>query len=227
MHKTVIRQLLRQWLVASALFWSAALGDAAPAPVQLPPPETEGGKPLMQALKARQTAREFSPKPLSRQWLSNLLWAGFGINRPPIAHRTAPSAMNSQEIDLYLATAEGVFLYDPKANALQPVLGEDIRLKTGGQDFVKTAPVAVLLVADLSRLAKAPPADRERYAWIDSGYISQNLYLYCASEGLATVVHELNRGPLKEALHLRPDQSVILAQAVGFPKEQAVRGTTR
>jgi nitroreductase len=181
----------------------------------------------MQALKDRQTVREFSSRPLSQQQLANLLWAGFGINRPPIAHRTAPSAMNSQEIDLYLTTAEGVFLYDPKANCLQPVLAEDIRSKTGGQDFVKTAPVSVLFVADLSRLSKAPPADRERYAWMDAGYISQNLYLFCASEGLATVVHELNRGPLKEALHLRPDQSVILAQAVGFPKEQPAGGAAR
>lgn len=220
MHNLSIRQCLRLQFVALFLSTGSILLGAGPAAIQLPPPQTDGGKPLMQALKDRQTVREFSPRPLPRQLLSNLLWAGFGINRPPIAHRTAPSAMNSQEIDLYLATAEGVFLYDPKANCLQPVLGEDIRLKTGGQDFIKAAPVALLFVADLARLSKAAPADRERYAWVDCGYISQNIYLFCASEGLATVVHELSRGPLKEALKLRPEQSVILAQAVGFPREQ-------
>jgi nitroreductase len=206
------------WLTIGLASVAAVLA-AEPAPIQLPPPQTDGGRPLMQTLKDRQTGREFSPKPLPRQLLSNLLWAGFGINRPQIAHRTAPSAMNSQEIDLYVASAEGVFRYEAKDNRLQPVTTADLRAKTGGQDFVKTAPLALLFVADLSRLAKAPPADRERYAWMDSGYISQNIYLFCASEGLATVVHELNRGPLKEALGLRPDQVVILAQSVGFPKE--------
>jgi nitroreductase len=189
-------------------------------PVSLPPPQTAGGSPLLQVLKERKTVREFSSKPLSPQLLSSLLWAGFGINRPSIAHRTAPSAMNSQEIDLYVVSAEGAFLYDPKANSLQPVATGDLRLKTGGQDFVKTAPLALVFVADLSRLSKAKPEDRERYAWMDSGFISQNIYLFCASEGLATVIHEVNRAPLKQALKLRADQSVILAQSVGFPKEQ-------
>jgi len=190
-------------------------------PVSLPPPQTAGGSPLLQVLKERKTAREFSSKPLPPQLLSSLLWAGFGINRPSIAHRTAPSAMNSQEIDLYVATAEGAFLYDAKAHALQPVAPGDLRAKTGGQDFVKTAPLALIFVADLARLSKARPEDRERYAWMDSGFISQNIYLFCASEGLGTVIHEVNRAPLKEALKLRPDQVVILTQAVGYPKEPA------
>jgi len=198
---------------------AATLQSSGLAPLQLPDPETHAGRPLMAALKQRQTLREFSSRALTQQHLANLLWAGFGINRPQTAHRTAPSAMNCQEIDLYLATAEGVYLYDARANRLQPVWEGDARAKTGGQDFVKTAPVAVLLVADLTRLAKAPPADRERYAWLDAGCISQNLYLYCASEGLATVVHELNRSPLQEVLKLRPEQKVILAQSVGFPKD--------
>ena len=208
-------------------FTSLVLGSVLTAraaesgPVQLPPPQTEGGKPFMEVLKGRQSVREFSPKALSPQLLANLLWAGFGINRATNAHRTAPSAMNSQELDIYVCTAEGVSLYDAKANQLQPVATEDIRVRTGGQDFVKVAPVALLFVADLSRLVKAKPEDKERYAWIDTGYISQNVYLFCASAGLCSVVHELDRAKLGETLKLKPEQRIVIAQAVGFPKEVA------
>jgi nitroreductase len=197
---------------------SLTLAAAELVPIALPAPQTEGGKPFMQVLKERHTAREFRTNALPPQVLANLLWAGFGINRATNAHRTAPSAMNAQEIDLYVATAEGLFLYDAKGNQLQPVANGDFRAKTGGQDFTKTAPLALLFVADLGRLSKAPPQERERYAWIDTGYVSQNIYLFCASEGLATVVHELDRARLKETLKLKPDQTIILAQAVGFPK---------
>jgi len=215
-------------LLCSAWLWTAApAGAAEPAPVQLPPPQTEGGQPFLRVLRERKTVREISPKPLPPQLLSGLLWAGFGINRPGNGHRTAPSAINSQEIDLYVATKEGVFLYEPKTNQLLPVASGDLRGRTGGQDFVKTAPVALVFVADLSRLSKAPPKEREHYAWIDTGYISQNVYLFCASEGLATVVHELDRGPLKAVLRLKPDQTIILAQSVGFPAEPAGKETAR
>jgi SagB-type dehydrogenase family enzyme len=207
--------------VVSALVsgWSLTVTAGELGPIPLPAPQTEGGKPFMQVLKERRSAREFSPKALPPQLLANLLWAGFGINRATNAYRTAPSAMNSQELDLYVATADGVYFYDAKANQLQPIAAGDFRAKTGGQDFVKTAPVALLFVADLSRLAKAKPEDRERYAWIDTGYISQNIYLFCASAGLSSVVHELDRGQLPATLKLKPDQKIILAQAVGFPKE--------
>jgi nitroreductase len=227
MNVILLRRLLRQGLTALALISCGTAWSADLVPVQLPPPQTEGGKPFLQVLRDRKTTREFSSKPLPPQTLSSLLWAGFGINRPQITHRTAPSAMNSQEIDLYLATADGVFLYDAKANQLQPVSVVDVRAKTGGQDFVKVAPVALLFVADLTRLAKAKPQDKERYAWMDAGYISQNIYLFCASEGLATVVHELDRAPLREMLKLKADQIIVLAQAVGFPKEQAAGGSAR
>jgi len=127
--------------------------------------------------------------------------------------------MNSQEVDLYVATAEGLYLYDAKANQLQPVLAKDIRAQTGSQQFVKEAPVSLIFVADLARLTKAKPADRELYAGIDTGFISQNVYLYCASEGLATVVHAVDRAVLAKSMSLRPEQKVILAQAVGHPKK--------
>ncbi len=208
-------------VLSTFLCLSAAAQAADPEPIQLPPPQTDGGQPLMRVLRDRKTIRDFSPRPLPRQLLSNLLWAGFGINRPGTGHRTAPSALNSQEIELYVATAEGIFLYEPRTNQLRPVATGDLRGKTGGQDFVKAAPVALVFVADLGRLGKAPPKDRERYAWIDAGYVSQNIYLFCASEGLATVVHELDRRPLQETLRLKADQLVILAQSVGFPAPPA------
>ncbi|MBI5384676.1 MAG: SagB/ThcOx family dehydrogenase [Verrucomicrobia bacterium] len=194
-------------------------GAAELQSIQLPPPQTTGGKPFMQVLSERKSLRDFSTRPLPPQTLANLLWAGFGINRATNAHRTAPSAMNSQEIDLYVATADGVFLYDAKMNQLQPVAAGDIRARTGSQPFVKDAPVAVIFVADHARLTKAKPEEKDRYANIDTGFISQNLYLFCASEGLATVVHEVDRVKLKDALRLKPDQRVVIAQSVGFPKE--------
>ncbi len=212
-------RLVRSILPALVSCWSLTMAAGELSPIPLPAPQTEGGKPFMQVLKERRSTREFSPRALPPQVLANLLWAGFGINRATNEHRTAPSAMNSQELDIYVATADGVYLYDAKANQLQPIAAGDIRAKTGGQDYVKTAPIALLFVADLSRLAKAKPEERERYAWIDTGYISQNIYLFCASAGLSSVVHELDRGPLKETLKLKPEQRIILAQAVGFPKE--------
>ena len=202
-----------------AMLVSQAVADLKPW--VLPPPHTDGGKPLMQALMERQSQREFSPRALDPQTLSDMLWAAFGINRPAIGHRTAPSAMNSQEIDIYVALADGVFLYNAKANRLDPVAEGDMRTKTSGQDFVKVAPVALVFVADFARMVKAKPEAKEPYAWADTGSISQNVYLYCASAGLATVVHELGeRQPLSDAWKLRPEQRIILAQAVGYPAQK-------
>jgi len=202
----------------------AVLVSQAAAELQprvLPAPHIDGGKPLMQALAERQSGREFSQKALDLQQLSDLLWAAFGINRPAIDHRTAPSAMNSQEIDIYVVLADGVFLYNAKENRLDPIAEGDMRAKTGGQDFVKVAPVALVFVADLARLVKAKPEFKEPYAWADTGSISQNVYLWCASAGLATVVHELGeRQPLVDAWKLRPEQRITLAQAVGYPAKK-------
>ena len=188
-------------------------------PIPLPAPQTEGGKPLMQALKQRRTVRELKPGKLPPQVLANLLWAGFGINRPESEHRTAPSAMNSQEVDIYVALPEGLYVYEAKPHQLKPVLNQDLRAKTSGQPFATNAAVVLIYVADLPRLAKAKPEQRPFYAGIDTGFISQNIYLYCASEGLATVVHDLDRAPLAAAMKLRPEQKIILAQAVGYPKD--------
>jgi nitroreductase len=187
-------------------------------PIVLPKPQMHGGKPLLEALKDRKTVRDFRPGNLEPQMLGNLLWAAFGINRPENDHRTAPSAMNSQEVRIYVALREGVYLYEPKAHALQPVLGEDLRARTGGQPFAKDAAAVLIYVADLPRLEKAKPDTRPFYAGIDTGCIVQNVYLFCASEGLGAVVYDLNRDPLSVALNLGPEQKIILAQAVGYPK---------
>jgi SagB-type dehydrogenase family enzyme len=189
-------------------------------PIELPKPRTEGGMPLMEALKARETSRSFSSEKLPEQVLSDLLWAAFGVNRPDSGKRTAPSAVNWQEIDVYVALAEGVYLYDAKAHRLEPVLAKDLRAMTGTQSFVKDAPVNLVYVADLARMRGASDRDTAFCSAADTGFIAQNVYLYCASEGLATVVRGLiDRPALKKALNLRSDQEIILAQSVGYPEE--------
>lgn len=188
-------------------------------PLKLPPPETEGGRPLMQVLKDRKSTREFGPQKLSAQTLSNLLWAADGINRPD-GHRTAPSAMNWQEVSLYVATAEGVYLYDAQAHTLNPVLAGDLRAATGTQAYVKDAAVNLVYVSDLSKTSRVTAAEAEKYTAADVGFIAQNVYLFCASEGLAVVVRgSIDRTALTKTLNLQPHQQIILAQLVGYPKK--------
>jgi nitroreductase len=188
--------------------------------IQLSPPQTDGGRPLMRVLKDRATSRNFSPEKLPVQVLSNMLWAAYGISRPESGGRTAPSASNSQEMDIYVAMADGVFLYDAKANVLKPVVADDVRALTGRQPFVKEAPVNLIYVSDQSKMTRASPADRDFYAAAHTGFISQNVYLFCASEGLATVVRaSVDRPALAKAMGLRPDQKITLVQTVGYSKK--------
>jgi SagB-type dehydrogenase family enzyme len=191
-------------------------------PIALSAPQTQGGKPLMQALKERKSTREFSSKELSLKVMSDLLWAAGGINRPDIAHRTAPSAMNMQEIDIYVAKADGVYVYDAKANRLLPVASGDIRALTGKQPFVKDAPVNIIYVADFSKMSRLSAEDKNFYAAADTGFISENVYLYCASVGLATVVRgSMDKAALAKAMKLGGDQKIIFAQTVGYPEIKA------
>ena len=188
--------------------------------LQLPRPQMDGGRPLMEVLKARKSSRAFSSRELPPQVLSNLLWAAFGVNRPESGKRTAPSAVDWQEIDIYVAKADGLYLFDAKEHALKLVMAEDIRALTGTQPFVREAPVNLVFVADFSKMGRAKEADKAFYSAADTGFISQNVYLYCASEGLATVVRGLvDREALAKKMGLQPDQKIILAQTVGFPKE--------
>jgi len=207
----------RQFL--SVLLASAVLSEArADSIIPLPAPQLDGGLPLMQALKARQSLRAFSPKPLSPQALANLLWATAGINRPGSGKRTAPSAHNWQEIDVYAALETGTYRYDAKAHALTLTVARDLRRETGQQDFAATAPLNLVYVADLSRMGTASGDQRDFYTAADAGFMAQNAYLYCASAGLATVVRAwVDRQRLAEALGLKPDQRIILAQTVGYP----------
>jgi SagB-type dehydrogenase family enzyme len=209
-----------RWGLAALLVFSTLVHAQDLKPIQLPKPQMNGGKPLMQALKERKSTRSFSTEKLPDQVLGNMLWAAFGINRPDSGNRTAPSAMNRREIDIYVATADGLYLYDAKGHALQPVFTEDIRAETGMQPFVKDAPVELVYVADYSRMGGGTDEDKNLYAAADTGFIGQNVYLFCASEGLATVVRgSVPRQALAKTMKLRPDQKIILAQTVGYPKK--------
>jgi SagB-type dehydrogenase family enzyme len=208
-------------IVATLLFCLCTVvwpivGHASDA-VQLPSPAMEGGKPLMQALKERKSIRAFSNEKLSLQVLSNLLWAAFGINRSD-GRRTAPSARNWQEIEIYLATSDGFYVWDPQKNVLNLIAAGDKRALTGTQDFVRDAAVNLVFVADYSKVSGGAQ-DRDMLVGADTGFICQNVYLFCASEGLATVVRaSINRDELARELRLKSDQKIILAQSVGYPK---------
>jgi nitroreductase len=204
---------LTVWLLAASL----AAGTSAPTAIDLPTPQKTGGMPVMEALSKRATSRAFDSPDLSAQQLSNLLWAAFGVNRPD-GKRTAPSAMNFQETDVYVLLKQGAYVYDAKANRLNQVLSEDVRPLGGVQDFVKDAPVTLVYVADLAKMRSG--LEKDGTASIDVGFISQNVYLYCASEGLATGVRLMvDRDALAKRLGLRPDQKIIAAQSVGLPKK--------
>jgi SagB-type dehydrogenase family enzyme len=214
---------IRTWIVA-IVFLQAVAGQLAsaqePKPVALPAPQTDGGKPLMQVLNSRHSSREFAARPLPLQTLSNLLWAAFGVNRAD-GRRTAPSAMNWQEIDVYVFLAEGVYVYQARENALRPVVAGDLRSATGTQAFTATAPLGLVYVGDLSRASRASAEQVSIWSAAHAGFIAQNVYLFCASEGLNVVVRGLvDKQALADKIALRPDQKVWLAQTVGYPAEK-------
>jgi nitroreductase len=195
------------------------LSAGAQEVIKLPAPKTEGGMPLMQALKERKSTREFGPQKLPLPVLSNLLWAAWGVNRSD-GHRTAPSARNSQEMDVYVAMSDGLFLYEPKQHQLQRISAEDIRAATGMNDYVKDAAVNLVYVADLTRGNLKDPAAIEFYSGADTSFLAQNVYLFCASEGLNVVVRgSIDRAALAAKMKLRPDQKITLAQSIGYPKK--------
>jgi len=192
-------------------------GDAAPV-LALPAPQTEGGLPLMQALRLRSSHRDFSPRPLPIESLSTLLWAACGVNRQKDAGRTAPSALDAQEVEVFVALPTGAYLYDAKRHELQLVAAVDLRRLTGYQDFVDNAPLDLVYVANYSRLGRVPVIQRESFASVAAGAIAQNVYLYCASAGLSSVLRAwIDRQALADALGLTHDQHVLLSQTVGYP----------
>jgi len=188
--------------------------------IELPSPRAEGGKPLTEALRLRRSTREYADRPLSLQVLSDLLWSAFGINRRASGDRTAPYWRHIMVIDIYAAMADGVWLYDPKVHALQKHLSADIRAQTGLQDFVAGAPLNLVYVAHGERMQDISPEDRRLYASVDTGFIGQNVYLFCASEGLATVFRgAVDHKKLEKAMNLDGAQFVTFAQTVGYPKD--------
>ncbi|MDR3570144.1 MAG: SagB/ThcOx family dehydrogenase [Syntrophobacteraceae bacterium] len=209
-------QLVTGFLFALAITFLFSLGSFAgePASIKLPDPQKNAGKPVMAALNSRMSSRTFSGEKLSLQTLSNLLWAAFGINRSD-GKRTAPSAFNRQETDIFVVTADGVYIYDAKNNALDPVLKGDVRAMTGTQGYVKSAPVILVYVADYSKV-QGGSADSQLTVGADVGVIAENVYLFCASQGLATVVRgAIDKDELAKTLKLRPEQKIILDQPVG------------
>jgi nitroreductase len=186
--------------------------------IDLPAPQKTGGMPLMAALAKRSTGRAFDSKDLTLHQISSLLWASFGVNRPD-GRRTAPSANNHQEADIYVLLKQGAYVYDANSNKLVLVVAEDIRSLGGTQSFVKDAPVTLVFVADLAKMGNGSDDNKRNTANIDVGYISQNAYLFCASEGLVTGARgSVDRAALGPKLNLRPDQMIILAQSAGYPK---------
>jgi SagB-type dehydrogenase family enzyme len=211
------------------------IGQLKPQPAQgnavsalpLPPPQTQGGLPLMQALSQRQSAREFSPAPLERQVLSDLLWAAAGVNRPDDEGRTTPSAMNSQEIDVYVALPEGLYRYEPSSHVLYLISATDVRRVAGYQDFVDRAPLDLIFVADHARMTAVPAAQRESYASVAAGAMAQNVYLFCAAAGLGTVIRAwMDRQALSEAMGLQADHQILLSQTVGRPAAAPAAGVS-
>jgi hypothetical protein len=200
-------------------------------PIALVRPQTDGGKSVLAALVDRRTIRSISEKKLPPQVLSDLLWAAFGVNREKgpggQVGRTAASASNSQEIDIYVALAEGVYLYEAVPHRLAPVVEGDLRAKVGrgrGGSGAK-APVRLIYVVDIAKFAKArfqepglrDPDIQKSYYFVDTGLIAGDVYLFAASQGLAAWFHNCDKAGLAKDLNLRPDQRVLFAQTVGYP----------
>jgi SagB-type dehydrogenase family enzyme len=202
------------FLILFGSFCAAQIADT----IHLPDPVKLGGKPLMQALSDRHSSRNYEEKELSPRQMADMLWAAYGINRPD-GRRTVPSARNRQEIDLYITTASGTYLYDAEKNSLIGITGEDIRAKTGNQPFVKDAAVTILYVCNKSRSAASDETGALINAAFTAGACAQNVYLYCASEGLGSVVRgSFSKEELPTLLKLNDQQVIIMVQTVGYLK---------
>ena len=198
-----------------------AVGDLHTT-LALPAAEQQGGIPLMEAFKARKSGREFSPEALPLQQLSNLLLAAVGINRAESGGHTVPSTMFANEIDVYVALPEGLYYYEPESHVLHLVVTSDVRPVTGYQDFVDNAPLDLIYVSNHGRMKLIPESRREVYAAACVGTIAQNVYLYCASAGLSTVLRGwFDSKALGAAMSLTATQHIVLTQTVGLPASYA------
>lgn len=190
------------------------------AAIDLPPPATNGGKSLMQALQSRRSIRDYSDRALPNEVLSNLLWAAWGVNRPETDGRTAPHWHNAYALDIYLTRADGVWVYAPKGHRIVFHMNGDLRAQTTtGQPFVGAAPLNLVYAVDLAKLTPASDGEKAIAAAACAAVVAQNVYLYCASAGLATVLRQSVPGAaLAKTLQLQPSQIIQFAQTVGYPK---------
>ena len=219
-----MKMMTRREVATGILVGTALVGAPASTHAQwrnareLPPARTAGGMPFMDAVKLRRSTREYADRPLTDQVLSDLLWAAFGINRPD-GGRTAPYSHHIIAIDVYAAMADGVWLYEPKAHKLLPVIKDDIRAATGVQDFVGAAPLNLVYVGHRERIPDLGDQEARLNISVDAGFIGQNVYLFCASEGLATVFRgALDADKLGRTLQLAGQEFVTFAQTVGYPR---------
>ena len=208
-------------LIITGLFISTSVITAQT--IELPEPEKEGGMPLMEALSKRSSSRSFSNQELSKQQLSNLCWAAWGYNRPDAQKRTAPSSMNKQEIALYVVMKNGAFFYNAENHQLEQIKEGDLRAYCGEQDFVATAPVNFIYVANMEKAGVEDPSqitdEHLMTSHANTGFIAQNTYLACAQEGLACVVRAwIDKPALEEAMDLSPFHKVILGHTIGHEK---------
>jgi nitroreductase len=195
----------------AAMLWASAISGQQTT-IQLPAAQTTGGMPLMEALAKRQTTRAFADKPLPLQTLSNLLWAAFGVNRPRVVKaglgRTAPSAMNWQEVELEVVLADGVYVYEAEQNRLRPVAAGDVRGKIGTGAAAHAA-VTIVYVADA----------KQDFAQVDTGFIGQNVYLFAASEGMNAWFYAFHSPDVAATLKLPEGRKPLYGQSVGFPEK--------
>jgi SagB-type dehydrogenase family enzyme len=205
------------FVILAACHAGASRGAESLGIIHLPPPETNVGLPLMQALSRRTSTKEFDEKIVSREHLSNLLWAAFGINRPDSGKRTAATAVNCQDIQIYVVLPTAAYVYDAQGHCLNPVVARDVRSLAATQTYAQVAAIQLVYVSDYSKMADSFKDKKPIYAAFHAGAISQNVYLYCASAGLATVVRDgVDREGLKDALKLNEHQVVVMAQSVGY-----------
>jgi SagB-type dehydrogenase family enzyme len=209
---------IKKWHCGALLWLALTLSNSPAQDIHLPSPQKTGGLPLMEALNNRKSTRDFTSKEIPAQVLSDLLWAAYGLNRPQQKLRTAPAAWGIHNMDIYVAKADGLYLYDATNQSLKFISNEDVRAQTGTQSYVRNAPVNLVYVADLAQMSTTNKG--EFYSIAHAGFIGQNVYLFCASFGLGTVVRDLiDRDALRKTLQLKDAQEIILAQSIGYPTQ--------
>lgn len=223
MKKVIVITSIVLLVIISAIYFFPFNGESVENAVtksnviKLPDPVTTGGMPLMEALKNRKSSRTFSSKKIELQMLSDLLWAANGVNRKESGKRTAPTANDTRAMDVYVIMEDGTYLFNPDEHSIEKISDKDLREFAGRQDFVKKAPVNLIYVSDYSKLKSG--SEKEIYSGSHAGFIGQNVYLFCASAGLNTVIRAwVDKDILKKEMNLKEDQHIMLAQTVGFPE---------